>query len=619
LVKTALRALTAPYAYLTRRRHDSSVVGLPLPRSALRRRHRRAIATAFLLVSALIAYSALILSGGILAGVLAERDNVPARLARRLDLEQRLAAMGSLLGAREHSVQRTRWREIVLNQHTLEWARIRVRPAGARGGALVEVGGHLLFSSPLGRINYLNAQNQLRSIALQAPLNLSALRQSSLIDDPRFILSEFRVHDLAARQTGPQAWELYASLSRFGGEGCYQFKVVRARLLVTADSVFAPSPDWQEVYTARPGCIPDKDRGWLFQGSQAGGRMAFTGENTMLVTVGDHQFDGFNDSRSVSMSPDWDLGKIIELDLDTGAARAFAIGLRNPQGLVVMRDGRIFSTEHGPQGGDEINFIREGANYGWPDVSYGMNYGFPRRDWPGDPHPGGHGGYTRPAFAFVPSIGISNLVQPTAEEFPHWGENDLLLASMRAGTLFHVAVHQSEVAYVEPVEFGDRLFERERLRDIISLQDGRIAILTDSGNLIFLRNADRHARESRELVVTGYGNLSEALPEERPRGKGSRVALGRQYFSLACASCHSLDGRLGTGPPLNGVVGRRIGAVEGYPYSSALSRHGGVWREATLRSYITDPQQEFHGSTMPQPTISWTTTDEIVAYLRTVR
>jgi hypothetical protein len=323
VVKTALRALANPYGFITRRRHDYAPVGAPETGGrGRRRRRRRRLMPLLLLLAALVAYSGVVLAAGFAAGVAAERDNVPARFARRFDVEQRLAAIGAFLGLHESSVQHARWRPIVLNQHTLEWAEFRVRPPGARGGALVEMDGHLVFSSPLGRFNYLTAQNQLRRLDLQAPLNLEALRRSPLLDDPRFLVSEFRVHDLAARQTGPTTWELYASLSRFGGEDCYQFKIVRARLQVTANAIAAASPDWEDIYTARPGCIPNKDRGWLFQGSQAGGRMVFTGGDTMLVTVGDYQFDGFNDTRAVSMDPAWDLGKIIELNVSSGAACA---------------------------------------------------------------------------------------------------------------------------------------------------------------------------------------------------------------------------------------------------------------------------------------------------------
>lgn len=611
MVKTALRALSNGYDHVSRR------IAAMQAEAARRARTRRLIVRFAVLAGVLLLTGGLSMAAGVLIGVQAERDDVPGRLARRFDVEQRLAALQLTLGMGERDAQRAEWRELVLNQHTLEWSSIRVRPSGARGGALVEVGGHIVMASPLGRFSSLGPDNQLRPLDLQAPNNIAALRDSALRNNPLFSAAEFRVHDLAARQIGAGAWELYATLSRFEREDCYQFRIVRVRLNVNGAALSLASPDWEHIYTARPGCIPGKDRGWLFQGVEAGGRMVFTGADTMLISIGDHQFDGFNDRRAVAMDPDWDLGKIIELNVATGEGHIYASGLRNPQGLVAMRDGRIFSTEHGPQGGDEINFIQAGANYGWPEVSYGMNYGFPRREWASDPAPGGHAGYTRPAFAFVPAIGISNLVQLGVGEFPLWGENDLLMLSLRAGTLFHVAVHEGDVAYVEPIEFDAHLLARPRLRDIIAMHDGRIAILTDSGELLFLRNAENHAAEPREFIVRGYADLSPPLPEELFDDTGSRVERGRRFFQVGCASCHSLDGRVETGPPLNGIVGRRIGSVSGFNYSAALEEQDRRWDADLLRRFITDPGHTFEGTTMPAPPISWTMAPEIVDYLET--
>ncbi|MBX3430528.1 MAG: PQQ-dependent sugar dehydrogenase [Hyphomonadaceae bacterium] len=550
------------------------------------------------------------------AGVVAERAELPDRLARRFDFEQRLAAAGHALGLRAGDTQRATWRQVDLNQHTIEWAAIRVHAPGVRGGALAVLGGNLVFSSPLGRFGYLGADNVLRPLPLQAPTNVAAIRGTPLSEDPLFMAAEFRVHDLLARARGENSWELYASLSRFERAGCYQFKIVRARLEQANDGLHVTS-GWEDVFTARPGCIPDKDHGWRFQGTEAGGRMVLTDDNTMLVSVGDHQFDGYNSSQRAAMDPNWDLGKIIQIDLRSLETRIYTSGMRNPQGLVVMRDGRIFSTEHGPQGGDEINFIRRGANYGWPLVSYGVNYGFPRSVWPTDPHPGGHSGYTRPAFAFVPAIGINNLVQPDPREFPNWSDNDLFLISLRAGTLFHVATYEDHIAYVEPIELNRRFLGRERLRDIVTLADGRNAILTDSGRIIFVRNADLHTDAPRSFVVRGYSSLTRPMPEEMFADGGSRIEQGRQYFQISCASCHSLTGEIGNGPPLNGILGRHIAGVDGFSYSQALAHTHGVWTENALRSFMIDPSDYIPGSAMPSPGISWAMAPEIVDYLRT--
>ena len=143
------------------------------------------------------------------------------------------------------------------------------------------------------------------------------------------------------------------------------------------------------------------------------------GSDTILVSVGDHQFDGFYDSQAVAMDPASDLGKLVEVNIKTGASRHFAVGLRNPQGLAIAPDGRIWETEHGPQGGDEVNLMMEGRNYGWPIVTYGMAFGNPPKNWPANPKAGSHDGYTRPRYAFVPSIWNR---QPPCARFPRVSE-----------------------------------------------------------------------------------------------------------------------------------------------------------------------------------------------------
>jgi cytochrome c len=168
--------------------------------------------------------------------------------------------------------------------------------------------------------------------------------------------------------------------------------------------------------------------------------------------------------------------------------------------------------------------------------------------------------------------------------------------------------------YAEPLPFPHR-----RLRDIISMSDGRIVVLTDLGELLLLRNAERHASEPREFVVTGFASLSAPLPEERPSPELPPVERGQRVFAVACARCHSLTGDVGIGPPLNGVVGRPIGAVAGFAYSRALRRSGKVWSEARLRSFLTHPETDFHGSTMPGPLITWEDVPNVIAYLRTSR
>ena len=155
-------------------------------------------------LAALATVLGLVFAFGVSAGVTAERQELPDRLARRFDIEQRLAASLHALGYRAADTQRAFWRAVDLNQHTIEWASIRVHEPGARGGALAVLGDNLVFSSPLGRFGYLGPDNVLRPLPLQAPTNVAAIRGTSLSHDPLFMATEFRVHDLLAHQRGEE-------------------------------------------------------------------------------------------------------------------------------------------------------------------------------------------------------------------------------------------------------------------------------------------------------------------------------------------------------------------------------------------------------------------------------
>ena len=76
------------------------------------------------------------------------------------------------------------------------------------------------------------------------------------------------------------------------------------------------------------------------------------------------------------------------------------------------------------------------------------------------------------------------------------------------------------------------------------------------------------------------------------------VDRGRRQYQMTCERCHSLTGEIGIGPPLNGVVGRRIAAISGFGYSSALAGREGAWTESVLGSYIRNPQEFAPGTTM---------------------
>lgn len=214
------------------------------------------------------------------------------------------------------------------------------------------------------------------------------------------------------------------------------------------------------------------------------GRIVRISEDSVLFSVGDMGFHYVGDN-----------GRILKIRLHDGSASIFASGTRNPQGLFVDEELRlVLETEHGPRGGDEINAIRPGADYGWPNVTYGTNYTVVDDASVQDTcltKCGDHSGYELPLFAFVPSIGISNLIRypSTGTEFHRW-RGDLLVGSLRAQSLFRLTFVDGRVILAEPINL------EERLRDIALLPNGSVALKTDSQKLLILSRAGNHPAEA---------------------------------------------------------------------------------------------------------------------------
>jgi glucose/arabinose dehydrogenase len=238
------------------------------------------------------------------------------------------------------------------------------------------------------------------------------------------------------------------------------------------------SEGWRIVFESEP-CLPISRDGRVFAGHQAGGRIAEKEPGVLVLTLGDFEFDGMMRKPDYVQDPEADYGKTVLIDTKTGEAIHLTSGHRNPQGLAIDRSGRIWEAEHGPRGGDELNLLRPGANYGWPLVTLGTNYG--RHTWPLSKVQSRHDGYEWPVYAWVPSIAVCNLI--AVEGFaPEW-EGDLLVASLLGAQLRRLRLHDGRVVYDEPIPMGDRL------RDIDQLADGRLVLWTDSATLILLESA----------------------------------------------------------------------------------------------------------------------------------
>jgi aldose sugar dehydrogenase len=208
-----------------------------------------------------------------------------------------------------------------------------------------------------------------------------------------------------------------------------------------------------------------------------GGRLAFDAAGLLYLTLGDR----FEDKRGQDLSDDW--GSVIRMRRDgsfpednpfVGQAGTrpgiWSYGHRNPQGLVVdPQSGQIWLHEHGPQGGDELNLVERGHNYGWPVITYGVGYdGKPITDLT-------HAdGMDQPLYYWVPSIAISGLALYQADRAPQW-HGTVWLGALGGEALVRLTLEGGKVVREEQLlkeKFG-------RIRDVRVGPDGLIYIVND--------------------------------------------------------------------------------------------------------------------------------------------
>ncbi len=172
------------------------------------------------------------------------------------------------------------------------------------------------------------------------------------------------------------------------------------------------------------------------------------------------------------------------LNRATVLPETFAHGFRDPEGAAINpATGELWATDHGPQGGDEINIVRAGKDYGWPDVSYGVQYDQQRTDGKKNvPVGNGRGrmeGVEEPVYFWVPSIAPSGMMFYTGSLFPEWKGN-LFVGSMAGTHLVRLVLDaQQHVAGEEMLLFD----LKQRVRDVRQGPDGAVYLLAGNGLL----------------------------------------------------------------------------------------------------------------------------------------
>ena len=217
-----------------------------------------------------------------------------------------------------------------------------------------------------------------------------------------------------------------------------------------------------------------------------GSRLVFASDGTLFISLGDRGNKKFaqdlNDHRG-SLIRINDDGTIPPSNPFVGAAETlpaiYSYGHRNIQGMSIHPvSSAIWTHEHGPQGGDEINIIKPGANYGWPVITYGVNYGIGTKIGEGTHKPG----MLQPVYHWVPSIAPSGMSFYTGKAFPQW-RNNLFVGALKFGLLVRLELTENRIVNEERLlnnAFG-------RIRDVVQGPDGLLYLLTDDTNGRLLR------------------------------------------------------------------------------------------------------------------------------------
>ena len=321
--------------------------------------------------------------------------------------------------------------------------------------------GRMLVTERPGRLRLVDADGRLHPQPVSGVPAVAVVGQGGLLD--------VALHPDFARN----GW-IYLSYAA-QGEGGYGTEVVRARL--EGQSL----RDLKVVFSMRPKTTA---------GHHFGSRLVFDRQGYLYITLGDRGDMGRAqrlDDHAGSVIRLHDDGRVPAdnpfVALPNALPEKFTLGNRNIQGAALHpATGALWAHEHGPQGGDEINVIRAGVNYGWPVATYGRNYG--------SGTPIGEGthkaGVAQPLLQWTPSIAPSGMVFYTGDKFPAWRGN-LFVGALRGQMLVRLELDGERIVREE------RLLENKvgRIRDVRNGPDGYLYLLIDDarGRIVRLEPA----------------------------------------------------------------------------------------------------------------------------------
>ena len=351
-------------------------------------------------------------------------------------------------------------------------------------GGLELLGDKLFFADGDGKVLLIKNEQFIVGPQIQLPTSKSEFVKEfgdkGVGEDIHYKSAYFGIKDvLIVPKTSDLSQVFVSSTDYDRNKKCYFLSVFENEISISKNQFIYDK--WKKLYSTKP-CLSKHQgskyfvAGSPFLGQSAGGRLATDNKGFIYLTTGDFLFDGVNE-KSILQIIDSDYGKLLRISITkSNIVNPIAQGFRNPQGLVFVRNG-FYATEHGPQGGDELNFIalhRGLHDFGWPSATFGTHYGLDH--WPLDPTNINHftKKFTLPKYVWLPSIGASNLIQIQETQILSRWKNNLLIASLRDQSLYRGAFDKENSIYLmERIKIGFRI------RDLIQLGD-TIYLLEDN-------------------------------------------------------------------------------------------------------------------------------------------
>jgi glucose/arabinose dehydrogenase len=324
-------------------------------------------------------------------------------------------------------------------------------------------------------------------LVTERPGRLRVVAPDGAVSDPVAGIPEVHARNqggLLDVAVGPDFAEerlIYWTYAKPLGDGLSATAAARGRLAEDLSRV----TDVEDIFVQRPASPTS---------AHYGSRVLFESPRTLYVTTGEHRSAG---ERVLAQSLDAGYGKVIRIRPDgsappdnpfvgePGALEAiWSFGHRNIQGADIDQEtGLLWTVEHGPQGGDELNVPQAGGNYGWPVISYGEDY---------DGSPIGDGltatqGMEQPVYYWDPVIAPGGMTFYRGTLFEGW-RGDLLIASLTPGALVRLELARGSTPGETRVVGEERLLtDQGRIRDVAEAADGALLVLTDEDNGALLR------------------------------------------------------------------------------------------------------------------------------------